>query len=79
MSMDSDFHWFVDHYDELFEKYGTCYLIIKDECIHGAHDNRRTAVDKAWKLFKPGTVSVQYCNGDESGYTSWITSSWTEK
>lgn len=74
MSMTSDFHWFVDHYDELFNKYGTCYLIIKDEQIYGAYDSHRIAVDEAWKLFTPGTVSVQYCNGDKSGYTAEITS-----
>ena len=74
MSMTSDFHWFVDHYDELFKKYGTCYLVIKDEQIYGSYDNHRIAVDEAWKLFKPGTVSVQYCNGEESGYMAEITS-----
>lgn len=76
MSMTSDFYWFVDHYDELFERYGTCYLIIKDEHVYGTYDNRRIAINKAWEMFEPGTVSILYCNGKESGYTSYIYSSW---
>ena len=76
MSMMSDFYWFVDHYEELFERYGICYLIIKDERIYGSYDSMRIAVDEAWKMFEPGTVSVQYCNGKESGYTAYINSSW---
>ena len=76
MSMLSDFHWFTNHYCELFEKYGTCYLVIKDERVHGAFNDYRTAVDAAWSQFEPGTVSVQYCNGEESGYTAYINSTW---
>lgn len=74
MSMSSDFHWFVNHYQELYKTYGTCYLVIKDECVHGAYDDIRTAVDNAWRQFEPGTVSVQYCNGDQSAYTAEISS-----
>lgn len=76
MSMMSDFYWFVDNYYALFKKYGTCYLVIKDEQVYGAYNDYRAAVDYAWQQFEPGTVSVQYCNGQESGYTAYINSSW---
>lgn len=72
MNMMSDFHWFVDHYYELFEKYGTCYLVIKDEKIYGSYEDFGTAVENAWKEHEPGTVSIQYCNGEESGYTAYL-------
>ena len=74
--MDSDFEWFVRNYDNLFKEYGTCYLVIKDEQVWGAYDNRRLAIERAWQEHEPGTVSIHYCNGKESGYTTYIYSSW---
>lgn len=69
MSMNSDFEWFVANYDELFKKYGTGYLVIKDERVYGVYDSYGVAVKKAWQEHKPGTVSIQYCDGTESAYT----------
>lgn len=72
MSMTSDFEWFVKNYNELFKKYGICYLVIKDEQVWGAYNDYQLAVENAWQEHEPGTVSVQYCNGNESGYTVYL-------
>ena len=34
----ADFQFFIDHYDELFKKYGHKFIVIKEYNILGAYD-----------------------------------------
>lgn len=27
---ESDYHWFLNHYDEMYQQYGECYVAIKN-------------------------------------------------
>lgn len=69
-----DFKWFVENYDELFKQYGKCYLAIKDKKVLGTYDSPRLAISETSKEHTLGSFIVQLCNGDESGYTNYISS-----
>lgn len=69
-----DFVWFVDNHKTLFETYGEAYLAIYNKSIIGAFDNPREAINAATKVAPIGSFIIQYNNGDESGYTNYISS-----
>lgn len=68
---EDDYHWFLDNYNTLFQKYGTSYLAIQNKTILGVYSNFGEAVNKTSEIKPLGTFIVQFCNGDESGYTSF--------
>ena len=69
---EKDFNWFLEHYDELFKRYGVAFLAIKDKKVIGIYDNYADAVKQTGKVEKPGTFIIQECNGNESAYTNNI-------
>ncbi len=71
----SDFDYFVNHYQELFDKYGHKFIAIKNNTILGSYDTELDAINEVSKKYPLGTFIVQECNGNESGYTNYI-SSW---
>ena len=68
---DADFEWFKEHYDEIYEKYGECYVAIKDKQIFGVYDSYVEGFHSAQEIRELGTFIFQHCNGDESGYTAY--------
>ena len=71
----SDFEYFLSIYDELFEKYGHKFVAIRNKKVLNVYDDISEAVKETSKVYELGTFIVQECNGDESGYTNYI-SSW---
>lgn len=71
----SDFEFFIAHYDELYEKYGHKFIVIRNQEILGVYEDVVSAVRITSESYPIGTFIVQECNGDESGYTNYI-SSW---
>ena len=71
----SDFQFFIEHYNELYEKYGHKFIVIKEHKILGAYDDAVSAINSTSAEYPIGSFIVQECNGDESGYTNYI-SSW---
>lgn len=70
----SDFKWFIENLPSLFEKYGDCFLAIKDKTILGKYSSYSEAVS-ATKEHEPlGTFIVQQCGNNESVYTNYISS-----
>lgn len=67
-----DFKWFLDNYDSLFNQYGDCYLVIKNKSIIGKFDSYASGVNETAKSEPLGTFIVQHCNGNETGYTNYI-------
>lgn len=70
-----DFDFFLEHYNELFEKYGRKFVVIKNKNILGVYDTEVDAINATSKTYPIGSFIVQECNGDESGYTNYV-SSW---
>lgn len=69
---DSDFQWFKENYQSLFERYGDSFLAIKNKRILGSYRSMIEGFNATKETEKPGTFIVQHCNGDESGYTVYI-------
>lgn len=69
-----DFEWFLKEYDNLYKKYGHKFIAIKNRKIIGIFDDKNIALDTTSEKYKLGTFIVQECNGNESGYTNYITS-----
>lgn len=70
-----DFDYFVEHYQELYKEHGHKFIAIKNGKILGVFDAELEAVTEVSKIYPLGTFIVQECNGNESGYTNYI-SSW---
>jgi len=71
----SDFDYFIENYQKLYQKYGHKFIVIKDKNILGSYDTELDAINETSKTLPLGSFIVQECNGDESGYTNYI-SSW---
>ena len=70
-----DFNYFIEHYNELYNKYGHKFIVIQKHKILGVYEDIVTAINTTSELYPVGTFIVQECNGDETGYTNYI-SSW---
>lgn len=70
-----DFDYFVAHYEELYEKYGHKFIAIRNRTVLAVYDDEVSAIHETAKEYPLGSFIVQECNGDESGYTNYI-SSW---
>ena len=70
-----DFEYFIEHYHEIYEKYGHKFIAIQNQNILGLYDDEITAINETSAKHPLGSFIVQECNGDESGYTNYI-SSW---
>lgn len=70
-----DFDFFIAHYTEFYEKYGHKFIAIKNQTILGIFDDEVSAIHETSQTHPLGSFIVQECNGDESGYTNYI-SSW---
>lgn len=69
----SNFEWFLDHYQEIFALCGVCYVVIVDKQIkHICHSVTGALRFVTKNGYKAGQYNIQFCNGDESGYTAYI-------
>jgi len=71
---ENDFQWFLEHYDQIYNEHGECYVAIKDKTILGVYHSHLDALRQTAKTEKLGSFIVQHCNGNESGYTVRIAS-----
>lgn len=70
----SDYEWFLDHFAELFNRFGNRYVAIKDKTVLGAYSTYAEGVNATLKTEPIGTFIVQLCGSDESAYTNYISS-----
>ena len=67
-----DFKYFLKNYDKIYKKYGHTFVVIKNKNLLGTY---KTVEDALKNTQEPvGTYILQECNGNESGYTSYISS-----
>ena len=71
----SDFNFFLEHYNEFYRIYGHKFIAIRKQEILGIYDDAASAIHTTSETYPLGTFIVQECNGEESGYTNYI-SSW---
>ena len=70
--MEQDFQWFKNNYAELSCRYPGKHIAIKGQRILGVYKSCVEAVRETEKREPLGTFIVQYCKGDESGYTGYV-------
>lgn len=70
-----DFDFFLSNYDDFYERYGNCYIAIRFEKVLGIFQSTQDAINTLSNQYELGDYIVQKCNGNESGYTNYI-SSW---
>ncbi|MCQ2551481.1 MAG: hypothetical protein MJ146_04765 [Clostridia bacterium] len=63
---EKDYNWFLDNYENLYEKYGSKFIAIKDEKILGVYDSFFDAVKKNNSI---KDFIVQRLDKDKSAYT----------
>jgi hypothetical protein len=71
---EADYKWFLDNYRMLYEEYGISYLAIKDKKVLGSYQSYAEALHETEKAEPIGSFIIQYCNGNETGYTNYIAS-----
>lgn len=67
-----DFDFFIDHYQELYEKYGHKFLAIKNKSVLGYYDAVQEAISDLSSTHELGSYIIQECTGDESAYRTTI-------
>lgn len=70
-----DFDYFLAHYEEFFQEYGHKFIAIRNQNVLGVYDDEVSAIKETSEKYPLGSFIVQECNGEESGYTNYI-SSW---
>ena len=67
--LQNEFQFYLDHQDEMVEKYDGKYIVIKDTEVLGAYDEEIAAVIETQKSHKLGTFLVQPVSKGTDAYT----------
>jgi hypothetical protein len=67
--LEKEFKYYLDHQDELVEKYNGKFVVIKDLKVIGAYDVELDAIRETAKHYELGTFLVQKCEPGKAGYT----------
>ena len=68
-SLQDEFQFYLDHQDELVEKYEGKYIVIRGGEVLGAYDDELTAVTETQKSHPLGTFLVQRVTRGSEAYT----------
>lgn len=72
----SDFHWFLDNYNELFEQHGKGFFVIQNKLLLGVYNDFLKAIEETSKGHELGTFIVQKCDGTPNAYSSSVVTPW---
>ncbi len=64
-----EFHYFLDHHDEMVEKYNGKFVVIKDQKVIGVYDDMMQAFQATAKFHPVGTFIIQKCAPEKESYT----------
>ncbi|MFH0765481.1 MAG: hypothetical protein V2A61_03570 [Calditrichota bacterium] len=67
--LEKEFHYYLDHQDEMVAKYNGKVVVIKDEEVIGVFDDEVEAVLETSKHHQRGTFIVQRCTPGPDAYT----------
>ena len=70
-----ELQFFIDHQDELVEKYRGRVLVLRGETVEGDFESPLVAYLFAKENFKPGTFMIQSCAPGREAYTVTVSSS----
>ena len=67
--LEKEFTFYLEHQDELVEKYNGRFIVIKDCKVIGVFDSELEAVEKTAEKYELGTFLVQKCEPGIESYT----------
>lgn len=67
--LEKEFAYYLDHQDEMVEKYDGKYIVIKDSKVLDAYDDELTAITETQKSHELGTFLVQLVSKGTDDYT----------
>jgi len=67
--LEKDFRFYLDHQDEMVEKYDGKFIVIKDGIVLGDFDDELTAVTETRKAHELGTFLVQRVSPGNAAYS----------
>lgn len=68
-NLKKELDFFIEHQNELVEKYGGKFLVIKDQKIEGVFDTQIGAYTETQKRFELGTFIIQECIAGPEAYS----------
>ena len=67
--LQKEFQFYLDHQDEMVEKYDGKYIVIQDGQVLGFYDDDLTAVTETQKSHEVGTFLIQKVSKGTADYT----------
>ena len=67
--LEREFKYYVEHQDELVEKYNGKFVVIKGCNVIAAFDSELEAIEKTVEQYELGTFLVQKCEPGSESYT----------
>lgn len=67
--LEKEFQYYLDHQDELVEKYNGKFIVVKHGSVIGVFDSELEAVKETSKQHELGTFLVQICEPGTASYT----------
>ena len=67
--LEKEFKYYLEHQKELVPKYNGKFLVIINEKIDGAYDNKMQAYEETIKNHQLGTFLIQECTPGDESYT----------
>lgn len=67
--LEKEFKYYLEHQDELVDKYNGKFVVIRDCEVLGAFDSELEAIAKSSERFELGTFLVQKCEPGSESYT----------
>lgn len=68
--LETEFKYYIDHQQELVDKFNGRFIVIKDQNVIGDYDRHDTAYFEAQKQNKLGTFLIQLCSPGNMAYTA---------
>lgn len=69
VTLEKEFQYYLEHQNELVEKYNGKYIVIKNQQVISVFDNELDAIKKTSTDHELGTFLVQKCEPGTSSYT----------
>ncbi len=67
--LEKEFKYYLEHQEELVNKYNGKFIVIKNGEVIGAYDSDLEAIEKTTEKHELGTFLVQKCESGSESYT----------
>jgi len=64
-----EFDYYLEHQEELVEKYNGKFIVIKDQQVIGSYDEELSAIRETQKKHQTGTFLVQHVTPGDGAYS----------